>query len=780
MSRTLFAIPLVGAIALAAFGSFRTGPAPAATGAALPATKPAGTLLPLSHVVLFSSGVGHFQREGEIDGTTRVDLTFPLIDVNDLIKSLVLQDTGGGKATAINYDSPDPIERTLKSFALDLTANPSLGELLNQARGEKVEVTLQLTTGGQGPTLIGSLLGMESQRQPQGKEQTVEVDFLNLVTSEGLRSIKLSDILRVRFLNPALDAELHRALQAIAGGRDHQKKAVSLAFKGEGKRKVKVGYVVESPMWKTTYRLVVGADDKATLQGWGLVENTTDEDWHNVKMALVSGRPISFQMDLYQPLYVPRPTVEPERFASLRPPTYSGALTNMRQPAAGFGGAVLGALGALGAGGGIAGNGGAGINAEEIAQQVRQQQFMMQNGLINRYQLGGQFGNLGGQIGFQGGNVGGQNGDGTNVANNRLSFDQLQQRKQEVQNKRDQAKRVGSAMLDPSQSVDSVASVEDIGDVCHYVVDEPVTLPRQKSAMLPIVQQKIDATKVSIFNESVHAKFPLLGLRFKIGPDQPLVQGPVTVYDGAGYAGDSRLPDLQPGEQRLLSYAVDTGTEIKVDVPDYPQQLVALKCVFGVLHATQQSRKSKTYIIKNRSAQDRMLLIEHPYSYAWDLVSPAKPAEKTRDVYRFQVPVPAGRSMRYEVVEENRRDEVIRLNGLTQAGIEFYLKSRVAGPKLKEALAKAQTLVIRMADAQRELSQADAQLREIASDQSRLRANFERMPPTSAAYKRYLDKFDRQETDIEKLQTDIKAKQATAKARMKEYEDYVAGLNVEG
>src|SRR6188768_3153984 len=100
----------------------------------------------------------------------------------------------------------------------------------------------------------------------------------------------------------------------------------SLHFAGEGKRKVEVGYVVENPIWKTSYRLVLDKDGKPYLQGWAVVENPTDEDWHTVTMALVSGRPISFKMDLYNPLYVGRPTVEPELFASLRPPTYGGNL----------------------------------------------------------------------------------------------------------------------------------------------------------------------------------------------------------------------------------------------------------------------------------------------------------------------------------------------------------------------------------------------------------------------------------------------------------------------
>src|SRR5205085_6110204 len=146
--------------------------------------------------------------------------------------------------------------------------------------------------------------------------------------SDGMHSVKLAEVQRVRFLNPVMDTELKRALETLALSHDTQKKAVSLNFVGEGKRSVKVGYVVENPIWKTSYRLVLPKEkeDKPFLQGWAIVENPTDEDWKDVKMALVSGRPISFQMDLYTPLFVPRPTVELELFASLRPVAYSGDL----------------------------------------------------------------------------------------------------------------------------------------------------------------------------------------------------------------------------------------------------------------------------------------------------------------------------------------------------------------------------------------------------------------------------------------------------------------------
>src|SRR6266566_8040526 len=326
--RTLWALGLSVPAVVAAALALR----PAVTDAK-PAAAPApdSPRLPVKGVVLFSSGMGYFQREGEVEGDARVDLTFPAGDVNDLIKSLTLQDLNGGLVSAVSYDSHDPVERTLKSFAVDLTGHPNLMGLLEQARGEKVEILLQQSAGQQSGTLAGTVIGVEAQKQA-GKEGPEQVAFLNMWCADGLRSVKLADVQRVRFLNPLLESEYRRALDTLALSHDAQKKTVSLAFTGQGKRQVRVGYVTESPVWKTSYRLVLGDKErKPFLQGWAVVENPTDEDWNGVRMALISGRPISFKMDLYQPLYAPRPTVEPELFASLRPQTYEGDMD--RRPA---------------------------------------------------------------------------------------------------------------------------------------------------------------------------------------------------------------------------------------------------------------------------------------------------------------------------------------------------------------------------------------------------------------------------------------------------------------
>jgi hypothetical protein len=749
MRRRLFLVTCLGAVAVAAGISWHVRP----TTAQQPtrphnraADSPADPL-PITQVILFSSGVGYFQREGQVEESTRVDLSFPAGDVNDLLKSLVLQDQGGGKITSVRYDSHDPVDKTLKSFALDLTGNPTFGQILNQARGEKIEVTTQPPTGPQPNSCTGVIVGMESR-----VENMVEVHRLNLLCPQGMRSIPLAQVQAARFLNPALDAEFRQALAVLGSIHDTQKKTVSLGFSGEGKRTVRVGYVVENPIWKTSYRLLLEGKGRAFLQGWAVVENTSDDDWSNVRMVLVSGRPISFQMDLYQPLYVPRPTVEPELFASLRPPTHEGNIDRDKdddkdedRPAGGIGGMA-------GIGGGLAGLGGLGG-------------------------LGGGMAGLGGGPGHNGY----QNRGHAAGRVRGLTYEELEKRRKAQPEDKDEAGKIGSTLtaIDPRQGVAAAASARQLGDYFQYAIDHRVSLPRQKSALIPIVQQHVLAAKVSIFNEEVHAQYPLLGLRFKNTSGHHLMQGPVTVFDGGSYAGDTRFLDLQPNEERLLSYAIDLGTEVKAEEVTNPAEIVAVKIAKGVVHASHRQRRTKTYAIKNRSGQDRVLVIEHPYHADWKLVSPARANERSRDVYRFQVGVPAGKAFKEEVVEEKTRPEEFTLWSCDVDTLRSLFHNPVSSPRVKEALRKAFDLRNRLLDTQQELNELGEQPKKVEDDQARLRTHLTVMPRASMFYDRYLKKFDALEHDIEKLQGKVKQIEETRKWQTKEYHDYVDGLTVD-
>ncbi|HBI42550.1 MAG TPA: DUF4139 domain-containing protein, partial [Planctomycetales bacterium] len=559
------------------------------------------------------SGVGYFQREGMIEGDARVDLSFPTQDINDLIKSMVLRDLDGGHIAAVSYDSNAPVEKTLQSFAVNLSSNPTFAQVLNQTRGEKVEVVLQQANAAQPGTMTGAVMGVEKQRVAAGKDAAVEVEQLNMWCADGMRSVKLADVQRVRFLNPIMDNEVRKALETLTLSHDTQKKAVSLNFAGEGKRNVRVGYVIENPIWKTSYRLVLGKakEDKPFLQGWAVVENATDEDWKDVRMALVSGRPISFQMDLYTPLYVPRPTVVPELFASLRPVTYNGDLNETRlglakrapSPAK----SEATPLSRLAADG------------ESFAKQSAGRQFAgegryeRQNSLSDRMNLGG-------------------------------------------------------------AGVSTMATATKLGDFFQYALDKPVSLPRQKSALLPIVNKDVEGTRVSIYNERTQAKFPLLGLKFKNTSGLHLSQGPITVFEGSNYAGDSRILDVEPNEERLLSYAVDLGTEVNAVPASDNGRVTMVKVVKGILQSTTKVRETKTYKIVNRNDAERLVLVEHPVRNDFHLTDDtSKPAETASDVYRFDVKVPAGKTATQAVTEERVVSQQVQLTNSNDDQIRFFL-----------------------------------------------------------------------------------------------------------
>jgi hypothetical protein len=749
-------VAAVTGAALCVWRSSLAAPKKPDDGAAASERRP-GHHLPLSQIVLFNSGVGYFQRQGDIDGDARVDLQFPAGDVNDLLKSLVLQDLGNGKVTAISYDGQEPIERTLKTFAIDLTGNPTFGQLLNQARGEKIEVTLQNANGIATSTLSGVIVGMETQTEPGPRE----VHLLNLLGEEGMRSVPLNTVQRVRFLNAALDGELNRALAVLSGAHNSQKKNVSVQFSGAGKRTVKVGYVVEAPLWKSSYRLVQDKAGKTTLQGWAIIENTTDEDWKDVRMALVSSRPISFQMDLYPPLFVPRPVVDPERFAALRPPEYEGPMANFQNNMA-----MPGGIGGLGGIGGIAGLGGQGFN-----------------------QLGGQGqGNLGvgGGVGLQGGFQGVANRYqlGNNMAPalalNRLNYDQLQQRRQERAQAREEAKKTGAGLAESEPNAGFDATLADvIGDQARYTIDHKISLARQRSAMLPLVNHEITGQRISIFNEKVNGKFPLLGMKIKNNTGQILMQGPVSVYEGESYAGDARLPDLQANEERLLSFAVDQAVEIKSETASHPQQLTNLRIDKGVIEQTHRERSTRKFLIKNRSGQERTLIVEHPINPDWKLVGAEKPAERTRDVYRFEWKAASGKGSVHEVVEERTLQARIALVRMNASAIELLVHSGAASPKLREDLRKVIDFKKRLSDTQKEGGRLQSQFKEVTQEQSRVRTSLDKVPANTALHKRYLEKLDKLETEIETLQKQIKENKEQEKKLEVEFEKHLAELTVE-
>src|SRR5262249_33120926 len=287
-----------------------------------------------------------------------------------------------------------------------------------------------------------------------------------------------------------------------------------------------------------------------------------------------------------------------------------------------------------------------------------------------------------------------------------------------------------------------------------------------------------EGTRVSIYNERTQAKSPLLGLKLKNTSGLHLMQGPITVFEGSNYAGDARILDLQPNEERLLSYAIDLGTEVNPVPSSDNGKLTSVKAVKGVLHTRTVLRETKTYTVKNRNDQERLVLIEHPVRNEVKL-GDAKPAKTASDFYRLEVKVGPGKSETQAVTEERVIQETVQFTNLNDEQIRVFIQSPVVSEKVKKGLQSALEMRWAVAKVQRDTQEKERQLKTITDDQTRLRANLREMPPTAAAYKRYLEKFDQQETQIETYQAEIKALQTKEHELKKKLEDYLAGFSAE-
>jgi hypothetical protein len=316
----------------------------------------------------------------------------------------------------------------------------------------------------------------------------------------------------------------------------------------------------------------------------------------------------------------------------------------------------------------------------------------------------------------------------------------------------------------------------EVGELFRYSIEAPVTLPRQKSALLPIVGAEVAGEKVSIYDQRVHAKHPLNGLRLKNTTALHLMQGPITVFDEGTYAGDALIDDLEPGGERLLSYALDLDTEVEPVAKSMPAQLVSVRLFKGTLIATNRLLRERTYNVRNRGTKARRVLVEHPFEADWKLLRP-EAAERTRDAYRFAADVNAGERATIEVAEERQLAQQIALSNLREDAIEVYLRAPQVSDKAREALAKVVQMKQALSQTGAELQRNVQQVAEIREDQKRIRENMDRLDRTSQIYQRYVKTLTEQEDRLAAIQGRIAELRDDETKQKRALDDYLAALD---
>lgn len=728
-----------------------------------------GSPPPLRKVTLYNHGVGYFERQGRINGDQQITFLFDAAQINDVLKSLVVLDLGKGTVKGVTFDTTKPVERQLEEFgiSLDSTNRTGLTTLLGQFKGARVEVRVG------NATVNGVVVGIEKFLKLQGNEKA-EVQELVLIGESGeLRSLGFDQIRDIKILDAKLREDLNQYLSILRSTFHKNLRPLTISADGQGERDLFISYVVESPVWKTTYRLVLDRAAKPFLQGWALIDNLQDEDWNNITLSLISGAPISFIQDLQQPIYRNRPVVELPQHVALAPSILEPA---MGHSSAG-GDAAYGAIKLVSPsrggtiGGTVTDSSGAAISnaTVRVIQPSANAQLVVNtdaNGVYRiralppgRYTLSVE------SSGFKTMRI-----EGLSIAAGRnidreieLEVGTVSEAVTITSNTAALATEMATVgrIRDGNSGVEVNVETQDIGELFEYRIAHPVTIRRNSSALIPILQNRIEGEQVSLYNREVRAENPMSAFYLKNTTGLTLESGPMTVIENETYAGEALLGRLKPGEKRFVTYAVDLGCRVGIKEDEEDQRAFLAQVINGEFRIHYQQVKSTIYTLDNVSDRPKIVYLEHPYEKdeKWQLVKTPKPDETTGSFYRFKVAVAPHSSTAFSVYEELPEIETHAISNLTPGNMEVFIKANYLSPQLRQALNEIIETKARIAAIGRQIAEKQAENTAIGRDQERMRENLRALGKTDdekQLVQRYVSRLSQGEDQIERLRQEEK------------------------
>ncbi len=596
--------------------------------AATPAQEaPAAQRLPIAKVVLYKHGVGYFERRGRVAGDATIALAFEAAQMKDVLKSLFALDLGGGRVSTVLYDSQDPIDKQLDDIPYRVPGQSALSSLLTQLQGVRVSIRLGAREAK------GRVLGLEPV-QRQSEHGVVTSQRLVLLREDGgVEALEVLDAEQLEVLDPEVRADLGRMMEVLGKARHADRKTVELRAQGEGERELRVGYIIETPIWKTSYRLLLEGDAPARLQGWAIVENRTDEDWNDVQMSFVAGSPLSFVLDLYTSYYPQRPIVDMG---------VAAAATGVPPGAPSTPGAIA-------------------TGADDMfrAGAKRRAAPAERDAGKDRAELGEAF----------------------------------------------------------DTTVAPLAQGQAVGELFEYAATAPVSIARQKAALVPIVAERIDGAQRALYFRGDLSPHPSHAAYLRNSTGLTLEKGPVTVFEAATCLGEAMLPrTTKAGMRMMLPYALETAVEVEPKLKAWEAPATRGVLARGVLVLHHQVVHEMRYAVRNKSGKAHVLYIDHPKpedGFAFALVQPPAAHEELPQHYRFEVQVPADGGTELLVRLERPVRVDVQINAQSVDQIRFWSQQTY----LSEA---ARALLARIAAWTEEKAGLEARRRALAEERARL------------------------------------------------------------
>jgi hypothetical protein len=661
------------------------------------------TKLPIRRVILYSNGVAYIERRGMVSGNAEINLSFKQSQVDDVLKSMVVLDLGQGRIGAVSYNSSLPASaRTAEiPFSINSKDVGGIADVLAQLQGAKVSVTSAKGIG------TGSILTIEKRTIPtEANKPPITTNFLVLVNEAGeISSFDLNEVKSVKLLEEGTRKDINEFANATASARRRDAKTITVTSEGTGQREMIVSYTIAAPIWKTTYRVVLDEAGKPFFQGWAIVDNVSEENWENVQLSLISGTPISFIQPIQKPMYRYRPVVPIPTDINLQPQVYDeqGNIYNGQNE----------------------------INTtkSEVSSTITNKQISnLPLATRNPIQL--------------------NTSQSAMLSNNSMQTSNYRGTS-EVQT------GVSDALVNNS-GVETAATGEEIGDLFEYKISQPVTVLRDKSALIPIIQTKMDGERVSVYNEATRKDRPMSGLLLKNLTPLTFEGGSLTVIDRDAYAGEALMERLKSKEQRLISFALDLGTLVTTEDVEEKEPAKLVKVVNGTFQVHYFQTDKKIYKVSNQTDRKKVVYIEHPVSKGWILSDKFdKPDYTTQRYYRFRVELEPFGKKDVVVAENQPLVDSYALTNITYRDLEVFLTRRYINDETKVKLNKLIELRQQINQINVKLESFDDEEDKISDDQKRLRENIETLSKTPEAktlITRYIDKVNQQETRLEAMQ----------------------------
>ena len=556
--------------------------------------------LPITRVLLSKNGMAYVVRSGQL--TAPISLTFHPEDMNDVLKSFTAWNPTTGALYSVGYTTGIPSSHMLGRFPFDIrSADVGMGGFLTQVKGSDIRLDLA------GTKLEGKLMAVQSMDRVVTQQTTTTDSRLTVLLADGsLQSVWLSEVRSVEFVDPTLRDQLRAYLEVLSEGRQDVTREVSV-YPVPAPGPIHVAYLQQFPLWKTSYRVDLSQKD-SRIQGWAQIDNPTGESWDNVEVSLLSGSPVSFVMNLYDPLYTNRSTVPVPGVQVAAPRQYESAVRDglavgplPGQGQQGQQGQRGAAAPAPGGGGGRGGGAGNFLATSPPAARVAE--------------------------GIVGGVVGG---------------------------------------------VFQEAAATQISDFFEYRFPFPVRLASRQSALLPFLQRTAAIERLSIYNPRTDRGNPQLGARIDNNTDIPFEAGPITFFEEGRYTGEAVLAYLPRGEKRLVSYGIDYDVQLSSRQQSQPETTTRITINRGVAVLYMERVQTTTYEIRNKGTLNKTLIIEHPRQGNSKLQGNTQPWETTDSFYRFRVTLTPGQATQFPVAELLQRNTNVSLSTLTRAQLVMF------------------------------------------------------------------------------------------------------------